>query len=178
MYNGCPPLPETRFFTDDPMLICDLLKEEWALDIKDMPLSISYEPEQLMTDARTGTIYVYEVSHSAEPSTTDYRTLNRESHLNIRISNRFRHVHYMWVDEVYRILMANRRAGTKLLNGYTHMEVFVDRPFNDASGWYVSIVDVRLIMPHMPILSPGFGEKVNRDFAKAVEHHAISGKDL
>ena len=158
------PLPEVNFYTDEPKLIAEILKREWSLDTKDMPISILYEPEQMMTNSRVGHIYVYEISHNATPSTTDYRTLNRESHLNVRISNRFRDVHYMWVNEVYRILMANRRAGVGPLGRYTHMEISNDRPFNDASGWYVSVIDVRLIMPHMPILSPGFGEPVNRNF--------------
>lgn len=171
-------LPEVNFFTDEPKLITDLIKREWTLDELDMPVSIAYEPEQFLTNARVGHIYVYETSHNDQVSTTDYRTLDRESRVSLRISNRFREPHYMWVNEVYRILMANRRAGTKLLNGYTHMDVVVDRPYNDASGWYVTTIEIKLISPHMPILSPGFGEAVNRNYAKAVEHHALSGKDL
>ena len=163
------PLPELRFYTDDPKLITEMLKREWSLDTMNMPLSIAYEPEQFMTNSRVGHIYVYEVSHSAQPSTTDYRTLERESHLNIRVANRFRDVHYVWVNEVYRILMANRRAGARMLNGYTRIEVLNDRPYNDASGWYVTVIDVKLITPHMPIMSPGFGDIINREIADSLK---------
>ena len=162
-------LPEYNFYTDEPKLITELLKEQWSLDGQGMKLSIGYEPEQFMTNSRVGHIYVYETSRSAEVSTTDYSTLNRISHVNIRVSNRFRDVHFMWMNEVYRILMANRRAGSELLNGYTHIEVVTDRPFNDASGWYVSVIEVRLISPHMPIMSPGFGERINKEFYDSIK---------
>lgn len=164
------PLPELNFYTDEPKLIANMLKEQWSLDTKGTPLSIGYEPEQFLTNSRVGHIYVYETSHSDQVSTTDYRTIQKESRLSIRVSNRFRDVHYMWVNEVYRILMANRRAGTKLLNGYTHMDVVVDRPYNDASGWYVTTVEIKLISPHMPIMSPGFGPRINKQFAEALHH--------
>lgn len=162
------PLPEVRFFTDDPRFLAEMLKKEWSLDTINQPLSVGFEPEQFMTNARIGHVYIYEVSHNARPSTTDYRTLDRESHVSIRVATRFRDVHYVWVNEVYRILMANRRAGVRRLNGYTHMEISVDRPYNDASGWYVTNIDVKMIMPHMPIMSPGFGKDVNDTFAKAL----------
>ena len=163
-------LPEMGFYTDDPRFIAELIKKEWTLDTLDMPLSIAYESEQFMTSARIGHVYVYETSHSAQVSTTDYRTLDRESHVSIRISNRFRDVHYAWVNEIYRILMGYRRAGAEKLNGYTHMEMFVDKVTNDASGWYVTTMEIRLIAPCMPILSPGFGDETNRKIYDKSRH--------
>ena len=164
------PLPELRFFTDEPKLLADMLKDQWSLDTMNMPLAVGFEPEQFMTNARVGYVYIYETSHGDQVSTTDFRTVEKESRVSIRVSTRFRDVHYVWVNEIYRILMANRRAGTKLLNGYTHMEVVVDRPYNDASGWYVTTIEVKLVSPHMPILSPGFGPDVNREFANALHN--------
>lgn len=160
-------VPETSFYTDDAKLVADILKDEWGLDM-DVPDSITYVPESFMMNARVGSIFVYSVSTPFRIATTDYATLNKTSHVSIRVSNRFRENHFRWCNEVIRIILANRRAGPVILNGYEYMEMTNFRPNQDQSAWYTSTIEVRLVHPHVAIQSAGFGNKVNESIEKCI----------
>ena len=160
---------EDGLFNEDARFLTELIQSEWSLDMDNIPESISYEQESFMTNARVGSIYVYEVSVPFGISTTDYATLRRTGHVSIRVSNRFRENHIKWCNEISRILLANRRAGPEILNGYEYLEVTNYRPSNDLSGWYTTTIEVKLTQPHVPVESPGFGSRVNELMRKCRE---------
>lgn len=155
------PVKETPLFTDEPRMIAEMLRDQWSLGPEDTP-TIAYVPEEYMTSARVAFIYVYQVSRYNSISTTDYRTLQRTSFLAIRLNTRFRHKLYEYMDEIYRIAMANRRLGQKSLRGYTYFEIINDRIQNDLSGWYTATMDLKLTSYNYPLRSAGFGDRVNR----------------
>lgn len=152
---------ETHLYSDDVRLVFDIIKEGWSIGLEE-PLNIEFKPEEFMVNARIGNIYIYHSSRGNDINTVDYRTLKRESRLAVRVANRFREAHFKWCDEVYRILMANRRLGKPGLRGYTYLEVVDDRTFNDASGWYVTTFNVKLVSYNTPIRSAGFGDEINK----------------
>ena len=159
------PVPETNLYSDDVRLIADMIREEWSLGPGN-EVNIEYMPESTMGTARVGQVYTYLISRNNRISTTDYRTLERHTRIGIRVSNRFRENHYLWCDEIYRILMANRRCGQKRLNRYTFLEVTGDRMFNDLQGWYTTTIDIELTSYNVPIRSAGFGDEINRRIAE------------
>lgn len=161
-------VPETNLYSDDVRMVTEILRRDWSIGLEN-PLNIEYEPEQMMVNGRIGNIYVYHVSRENSISTVDYRTLRRQSKVAVRVANRFRENHYAWCDEVYRILMANRRPGIGPcgLHNYTYLEVTSDRHFTDLSGWYVTTFDVKLIGYAVPLHSAGFGDEANVEIAAA-----------
>lgn len=155
------PPEENILFNDDPMMICNMLKNEWSLGEEDFP-TITCIPEEYMSSARVATIYVYQISRYNSVSTVDYATLQRTSFIAIRLNTRFRHKFYQYMQEVYRILAANRRLGAKNLNGYHYFEIINDRIQNDLSGWYTCTLDVKLTAYVYPLRTAGFGDRINR----------------
>lgn len=157
------PMRETWLYSDDVRLITNLIKDQWSIGY-DNPLNIDYEPEQFWVQGRIGNVFVYHISRDNRISTVDYRTLQRTSRIGIRVANRFRKNHFQWCDEVYRILMANRRLGKGRGNlcTYTYLEVTGDRSFNDLSGWYVTTFDVNLISYNTPLMTAGMGDEINK----------------
>jgi hypothetical protein len=151
-------MTETTFYSDDCQLIYDLLQKDWNLD-DDVKPTMSYQPEAYMMNARAGAIYIYPVSRQQTVSSTDYRTLQRTTMLGIKLSTRTRERQFSWGQEIYRILMANRRAGQDGLKGYSYIEVLNDRQSTDLSGWYSTTFDVKLITYVLPIVSGGFGSE-------------------
>ncbi len=158
-YNGAP-YPENGFFRDDVAVITDMLKNQWSLGPEDTPV-ISYSMEGMMVDARKAYVYVYHVSRYNSISSTDYHTLQRTSFIDIRVSTRARPKLYMYAQEIYRIIYANRRVGPDKLNGYTWMEITNDRLDNSAQGWYSVLFSIKLVSYCYPIYSPGFGDEIN-----------------
>lgn len=144
------------FEPDLPKLISEMLKEQWELDIGDEPV-IAYRRDAYMMNSRVGGIYVYGLSIVPEISTIDYRTTQRVAQLSIRITNPDRDRHIRWVNEVYRIIMANRRAGVCRLAGYEFMEITSATPSNDLSGFYTDTIDIRMTGYAFGIRSDGFG---------------------
>lgn len=155
------PIRESPLFTDEPRMIADMLRDNWSLGPDDIP-TIAYVPEEYMTSARIAFIYVYQISRYNSVSSTDYRTLQRTSFLAVRLNTRFRHKLFLYMDEIYRIIMAHRRIGQKGLSGFTYMEVINDRVQNDLSGWYTATMDIKLTSYSYPVKSAGFGDSINR----------------
>ena len=151
-------------YEDDAKLIADMLKDQWSLDIG-QELVVAYEPSGYMIDSRVGSIYVYLLNRSNRIASADYRTLERHTRVSIRVSNQFRNNHFLWCDEVYRILMANRRAGKGPLGGNTYLEVLSDRTQNDLSGWHTTTIDIDLVSFNTPLRTAGFGDRINRKVA-------------
>lgn len=149
-------IEENSFYADDPQMIVDLLKDQWSLSGGREPV-IACRPESYMMNARFGAIYVYSINRNHQISTTDYRTIQRIAHVGIKISSSLRDNHFMICDEVWRILLANRRAGKRVLRGYTFLEVSNERFSNDLLGWYTTTLDVKLTSFNTPMKSPGFG---------------------
>lgn len=141
---------------DLPRIISDLIKEQWDMRIGEEPV-IGYKRDMYMMNSRVGAIYVYALSIVPQISTVDYRTTQRTAQLSIRITNPDRDRHIRWVNEVYRIIMANRRAGPRVLGGYEFMEVTALSPSNDLSGFYTDTMDIRMTGYAFPIESAGFG---------------------
>ena len=162
-YNDGSPYPERQFFTDDAAMLANLLKEEWSLPLEMTPV-ISHLREGMMTDARTGYVDVYKVSNYTSISSTDYRTLQRTSYLDVTVTVRSRDSLFAYMEEIYRIVMANRRVGPKYLNGYTWMEITNDRVDNESNGWYSGMISLKLLSYCYRIRSPGFGKKINSRF--------------
>lgn len=161
--------PMSTFYSDDVRMIHDLLKDHWDLGVGN-EVNIEYKPEMYMTSARVGFIYVYQVGRPRRIASVDYATSNVESHVSIRVSNRFRENHFLWCGEVDRILNDYRRAGPRHLGGYTYLEITSDRPNNDLSGWYTTTFEVKLVRNHKPYRSAGFGEEVNKLIEGCCEH--------
>lgn len=153
------PVDETVFFSDEVKLIYDLISDQWSLYEKP---KIVFEPESIMVDSRVGSMYIYPLPRRNTPSSVDYRTMQRVASVGIRLSTRFRNTLYEWGQEIYRILLANRRIGAKHLGGYTFMEIVDDVQTNATNGWYVSTFTVRLTGYAVPIKSAGFGDRVNK----------------
>ena len=166
-FDGLPK-KESVLASDDVGCIAKILKDDWSLPPYDTPV-IDYVPEAVMAYAMPAYIYVYQVSRYNSISSTDYRTLQRNSFIGIRISTRSRDKLYLYLDEVYRILMANRRAGPQYLNHYTYMEAINDHIDNSANGWYSATVDVKMISYCFRIKSPGFGKEINESFLNTNE---------
>lgn len=166
-FDGLPK-KESVLASDDVGCIAKILKDDWSLPPYDTPV-IDYIPEAVMAYAMPAYIYVYQVSRYNSISSTDYRTLQRNSFIGIRISTRSRDKLYLYLDEVYRILMANRRAGPQYLNHYTYMEAINDHIDNSANGWYSATVDVKMISYCFRIKSPGFGKEINESFLNTNE---------
>lgn len=160
--NTTTPVDETPLFTDEPKMIADLLRDNWSLGPDDTP-TISHIPEEYMTSARVAFIYVYQISRYNSVSSTDYNTIQRTSFLAIRLNTRFRHKLFEYMDEVYRIAMANRRLGQNRLKGFTFFEVINDRVQNDLTGWYSATMDLKLTSYNYPLKSDGFGQKYRSD---------------
>lgn len=157
----CDTVPENDFFSDDVRMIADLLKDSWSLEPGKEP-SIGYTPESYITSARYGSIYVYMLNRSNQITTTDYRTLQRVAHIGIKVTARHRVPYFEMCQEVYRIILANRRCGVHRLNGYSFMEIQNERQSNDLTGWYTCTFDIKLTGFAKPIHSAGFGDDVNR----------------
>ena len=164
LYDGLP-MKESVLASDDVACIAKILKEDWSLPPYDTPV-IDFVPEATMAYAMPAYIYVYQVSRYNSISSTDYRTLQRNSFIGIRISTRSRDKLYLFMDEVYRIIMANRRAGPQYLNHYTYMEAINDHIDNSATGWYSATIDIKLISYCFRVRSPGFGREINESFIK------------
>ena len=158
------PVPETPLYTDDVRMINDMFEEQWSLG-PGHELNTTFEPSSYMVNARLGQIYVYQTSRNNRISSTDYRTLERRSHISIRVSNPNRDEHYLWCDEVYRILVANRRRGQNRFGGYTYLELHDDHTSNNQIGWYTTTIEIELISFNTPLRSAGFGDRINRQIA-------------
>ena len=152
---------ESIFFGDDPKMICDMLKTNWSLGPDDLP-TITIMPEEFMTSARVAAVYVYQISRYNSVSSTDYGTIQRTSFIAIKLQTRFRHKFLEYMQEVYRILMAHRRIGSRKLGGYTYFEIINDRVTNDLTGWYACTLDVKLTAYTFPVKTGGFGNRINR----------------
>ncbi len=163
--NDGLPQKESILFSDDVGCITKILKDEWSLGPRDTPV-IDFIPEATMALAMPAYIYVYQVSRYNSISSTDYRTLQRNSFIGIRISTRSRDKMYEYMDEVYRIIMANRRAGPQYLNHYTYMEAINDHIDNNSTGWYSATIDIKMISYCFRVRSPGFGKEINESFLK------------
>lgn len=143
---------------DDAELIYNLLVDQWSLDPWDTP-EIRYEPEAMMVNARNGLIFISSMSQSTSIASIDYGSVTQTGYVSIRLSSRFKTDHFRWRNEIWRILMANRRLGRPdgRLGNYTFMEVTRTNRLTDLSGWYVSVFDVRLTGYCIPIDSTGLG---------------------
>lgn len=160
MQDDGSPLPETTFFTDDAAMIMHILKRDWSLPPDQTPV-MTFMRESMMADARMGYVDVYKVSNYTSTSSTDYRTLQRTAYLDITVTVRSRPLLFTYMEEIYRILYANRRVGPKQLNGYTWLEITNDRVDNESNGWYSGMISLKLMSYCYPICSPGFGDRVN-----------------
>lgn len=151
---------ETLLFTDEAAVIADMLRDEWSLGPSEVP-NIEYIPEKAVQNARVGAIFVYVVSTSNRQSTTDYRTIDKTVHLNIKLDNRTRDNHFKMGQEIYRILMANRRIGRRHNMGNSYLEVNNHRTLPNEVGWYTTIFDVTFVAHNVSLISAGFGDKIN-----------------
>jgi hypothetical protein len=143
---------------DDAELVYNLIKDQWSLDAWDMP-EIRFEPEAMMVNARNGFIYISSMSQSTQIASIDYESISQTGYVSVRLSSRFREDHFRWRNEIWRILMANRRLGRPdgRLGNYTFLEVTRSHRLTDLSGWYVTVFDVRLTGYCIPIDSTGLG---------------------
>ena len=156
------PVRENVFFTDDAAVIAKMLANEWSLGPENTP-NIMYIPETYIVNSRVGSIYVY-VAGTPKPriSTTDYRTLDKSVRVNIKLDTRRRDTHFLWGEEIVRIILANRRKGRRNQVGASYLELGSVRPLPNESGWYTTIIEVTLVYHNMAIRSAGFGDKINR----------------
>ena len=156
-------LPEEDFFPDDVAMVTKILQDEWSLGLTQRPV-ISYDQQALYSNARQAYIFVYHVSGYNSISSTDYRSTQATTFLGIKVSCPFRKQLYTTIREVYRILLANRRAGPKHLNGYTYFEIISHHLDEGELGWYSGTIDVKLMSYCRPIYSPGFGKDINATY--------------
>lgn len=159
--------PEEDFFPDDVAMVTDMLKREWSLGLTQRPV-ISYDQQGLYADARQAYIFVYHVSGYNSISSTDYRSTQATTFLGIKVSCPFRKQLYTTIREIYRILLGNRRAGPKHLNGYTYFEIISHHLDEGELGWYSATIDLKLISYCRPIFSPGFGAEINSKYPKPI----------
>ena len=103
---------EEDFFPDDVAMVTKMLKDEWSPAWQHMPI-ISYDQQGLYADARSSYIFVYHVSGYNSISSTDYRSTQATTFLGIKVSCPFRNQLYNCIREIYRILLANRRARSR-----------------------------------------------------------------
>lgn len=154
------PVPETVIYSDDVKIIADLIKSEWSLGPEHTP-NVIYEPQSFLAANRVGGIYVYKVSSNNRISAIDYQSLERSTTIGVRVSNPMRHNHLAWCQEVYRILLSNRRHHP-VLGNYLFLEVLGEKESNDLTAYYVTTIDVKLTRYNMPIKSAGFGDRINK----------------
>lgn len=153
-------IPETPLFMDDAKVLYDLLKREWSLPPGKEP-SIAYDVRSQVTSSRYAFIFVYMINRSTRIASVDYNQLERTSYLGIKIDATFRENFLEVVQEVERILMANRRPGKTGLGGYTYLEMTAERFTNDLSGYYSCTLDVRMTSHNTPLRVAGMGSPVN-----------------
>lgn len=160
-------IEENDLFPEDERIVCDLLKSQWSLGPSGPVPVFAYLPESfLMNAGRTGSVYVYPVSATEEPSSTDYSTVKRVAYVAVRLSNRGRDQHFAEAREVRRILAANRRLGQSRdgkgnLGWYTYLEVTGIRRATDLSGWYATTFEIRLTTYNLPFRSAGLGPETD-----------------
>lgn len=168
---------EHPFATDDAAMIADLLRRDWALGPGREP-SIAHDPSQLVTSARYAAIYVYLLNRSNRISTVDYRTMERTAYIGIRVDASIRDNFMDVCQEVYRILLANRRGGKCRLGGYTYLEITADRQPNDTQGFYSCTIDIKLTSFNTPIYSAGFDEPMNSEIEAAMYEHSDTDREF
>lgn len=154
------PVEEQPFYYDEPKIIAELLKKEWSLGPQNSP-NVEYDPHGFYMSTRTGGIYVYRISGTNRISSIDYQAVHRDSYLGIRVSNPKRENHLRWCQEVYRILLSNRRHHPAL-GDYLFLEVTGERESNDLTSYYVTTFDVKMTRYNKPIRSAGFGDRINK----------------
>ena len=151
-----------RMFTDESRLIGKMIIDNWSLGPQNTP-NVCYMNDQLYIDGRVGVIQVYVVSHSTRGiGSVDYADVHRSATVSIKVENKFREIHYDWVEEVYRILYTNRRLDPDYLDGYLFIEVTGDHVAPNLLGWYSTTIDVRLTGYHRPVPGSGFGDRLNK----------------
>lgn len=155
------PVQEPGFYPDVAKLIAELLIDNWDRPIGHVP-AISYKPEQYMVSANFGAVYVYALNTNPQITTVDYRTVQMNPQVGIKVSCRFRENHEEICSEIYRILMLYRRAGIHRLDGFSYIQIISERRSNDMSGWYMTTIDIQLISYATPIESAGFGPEVEK----------------
>lgn len=154
--DGLDGPTEHLYFSDDSRLFAEMLRDQWSLGPGEAPV-VEYKPESYFIQSRIGSIYVYQLSMPLSISTVDYRTMQRLGYVSMRLSTRDRERHYVWGQELMRILLANRRSPVLREWGYTFYEITSVKQTPDLSGWYTSTIDVRLVCYNRPIRSDGFG---------------------
>lgn len=168
---------EHHIFTDDAEMLADLIRREWALGPGKEP-SIAHDPKQVATSARYASIFVYLLNRSNRIASTDYRTLERTAYLGIRVDASIRDNFLEVLQEIYRIIAANRRGGKRRLGGYTFMELTSERFANDLQGFYSCTLDVRVESFNTPIYSAGFDERTNRRIEDAMYEHSDTDREF
>lgn len=146
-------------FTDDAKLVAELLRRYWPEVPGVDPPAINYQTEAYMVDSRVGSIFVTELSVPENVASSDYSTVTRTSRVSIRVSCRFRERMVEWSDTVCRCLYEARRAGWDELAPYTFLDITTRRLINDGTGWYTSVIDIKLTGYHIPLDSDGLGQK-------------------
>lgn len=150
-------IPEHPLFLDDVGFILDMLKDNWTIADKVPTFARETDVESFMMDARLGSVFVYSTGRTNKISTVDYRTLERQSNIVVRVTTRFWNVMQEWGQEIYRILYSHRRMGYDRTNGYGYFEVLSDNLTNDLSGWYVATWSIRMTAYATPLRTDGFG---------------------
>ncbi len=161
------PVPETHMFQDDRKMMAELIRDEWSLGIGRDPL-IEYNADKYLMDSRYGSIFIYYINRSPRVSSVDYNTLHRICNMSFRVSSPVYDYHAEICEEMYRILLANRRAAAKL-SPYTFLEITNERHSNDLSGYYGTTISIRLTGYATPIMSAGFGDEVNNTIMNPVD---------
>lgn len=156
-----PVLPETELFTDDVAVLGNLLRANWSLGMGKEP-SIAWEVGAQKMNSRYASIFLYMVNRNTQVNSVDYRTLQRVSHVGIKVSSPIRQNFFEVHNEILRILMANRRSGKRNLGGFTYLEITNERFSNDLIGFYTSTLDVKMTSFNTPIKTAGMGDEVNR----------------
>lgn len=150
------------FYTDDAKMLSDLLSENWDTGLNSKPVFV-YDRESLAANAYVGYVEVDRLTRTNAISAVDYRTIDRNSYLSVKVATRYRHDLFEYAEEVYRILLdMHRRAGPDVLGGWEFLEIQNDREGQDLSGFYTVTFDIKLTRYHAPIPRHGFGPRADQ----------------
>ncbi len=150
------------WFSDDKQLILDILKEEWSLGAEEVPTWYC-KPELMMRNSKIGSVYVYDsAGHNNERILgINYEGYRRTHRLTIDVMNPLEERNIRWLDEIYRILLNNRRSYKLRRDKYDwdYIQIGTDTYRTGYVGFYHTTLEITLVKEFFGIKSDGFGEE-------------------
>lgn len=155
MFEEC-----TDIYNDDARTISNLLEENWSLGVGERPSKFYYVIDRIARNNIPGSIFTYVMGYNQTNGGINYDGVRTTQRVSIDIQNpENRERHYMWINEVLRILAEYRRAGREQLNGWDRIEPPSISHKTGYVNYYHSVIEITLVREFKGYTSSGFGHK-------------------